>query len=92
MFGRRKDKGPTSKRLASNKKKRNGIFKRRKNQFPQTPDGMGAITTPNVHDIVHKPPEDEEDDDKVADEELTKEELYKTNTKRIKHFISESIQ
>ncbi len=48
------------------------------------PDVMGAITTPNVH---VKPPEDEEDDDKVADEELTKEELYK-----IKHFISESIQ
>mmetsp|Transcript_66997 Transcript_66997/g.60107 ORF Transcript_66997/g.60107 Transcript_66997/m.60107 type:complete len:394 (-) Transcript_66997:36-1217(-) len=53
MFGhKRKDKEPTSKRLGSSKKKRSGgLFKRRSKQQPcKTPDGLGQITTPNVHD------------------------------------------
>eukprot|EP01084_Bolivina_argentea_P249058 416777_1 len=65
---RKKEKGPTSKRLTSNKKKRNGIFKRRNNQFPQRPYGMNAITISNVHDD-----DDQEEYNKQQKEQMEKE-------------------
>lgn len=79
---KRKDE-PSSKRLQSSKKKKSrGLFQRRKNNQPcKTPDGLGQITTPNVHDME---PNNQNNKPEQKDEYEQNDALMKVNGKQRK--------